>query len=214
MDSNFLILELPYPNSKSTHTMYYKMINDIEIEVFNLPLSNSNEKLKELLEISFSIYDDIEEVKLTDKDSAIIKFINNKGLLNAISLTIENQKDLPFAFAGNFGINEFIERHKNNNPSIETLERISTDYIKKFEEMEKLKKEASGPSRHTIQLTEAEKQEMISKHLEKSKKMMSNDFYGFQQKGRTNLATALLSKNVIEPRHLKKKSKKDKKIEK
>ncbi|KAK8884343.1 hypothetical protein M9Y10_043452 [Tritrichomonas musculus] len=199
-------LELPYTNSKATHTLFYEAESALEIKVYNLPLADANENLKDHLSDIFSIFGHIEEVSV-GKDVAIVKFQTEKGLQRALSQKKKHHLDsdensLPEATKGQFGIQRYLDKYAQLHPPIEDLKKLSYDYIKEFEEKEKEMQRASG-GRKTVRMTEAEQREILDKYNQKAKAMQSTDFYAFQQRGRPSLATELLSNEVV-PRHLKK----------
>lgn len=206
MNDEFLTLELPYPESNTTHTIFYKMESALEIRVYNLPLTDTNETLETHLSDIFSIFGHVESVSI-QKNTAEVKFQTEKGLQRAIAQKAKHHQEvegfsLPFAVKGDFGLQRYIAKYKERNPTVDALKNISYEYIKEFEEKEReMQKSSSGHK--VVKMTEAEQREIIEKYQQKAKKMQSPDFYGFQQKGRPNLATELLSNEVV-PRHLKK----------
>lgn len=208
-EEQFLTLELPYPDSKVTHTIFYKLESALEIRVFNLPLTDTAENLNLHLSDIFSIFGHVEEVSVS-KDSriAIVKFQSEKGLQRAISMKKKHQS-IPSAVRGQFGVQRYLDRYMLYHPPIETLKKTAYDYIAEFEEKEKEMQQASA-GRKVVRMTEAEQREIMDKYQQKAKRMQSSDFYAFQQKGRPTLASELLS-NEIKPRHLKKIPKEKKK---
>ena len=202
-------IRLKYPESESTHSLFYKKISDLEISVFNPPLTDSQDSLKQIIEQTFLVFGYIDSVSISGS-SIQVKFSDEKGMMRALLKKQKTNRSLPPAYSGVFGVDYYKNLFKDKRPSIDVLERISTTYIKSFEDNEKAMREASGSSRHVVKMTEAEKQEIIRKYQEKTKQMMSSDFYGFQQKDRPSLATALLAPVKPEPRHLKKQPKKNK----
>ncbi|OHT00963.1 hypothetical protein TRFO_32177 [Tritrichomonas foetus] len=205
---NLKSFELPYPASNATHTIFYKMESALEIKIYNLPLAATNDDLKDQLTDVFSLFGHIEEVSI-GKDIALIKFQTEKGLQRAISQKKKHSRDIPEAVKGQFGVERYINKYRQIHPPLETLERVSSEYIAQFEEKEREAQMATG-TRKVVKLTEAEQREMIEKYQQKAKQMQSPDFYGFQQNNKPNLATELLS-NEITPRHLKKMPKEKKK---
>lgn len=209
MEEKFLTLELPYPNSNVTHTIFYKIESALEVRVYNLPLADTDENLNNHLSDIFSIFGHVEEVSI-GKGVAIVKFQTEKGLQRAISQKKKHHQllddaSMPEAVKGQFGLQRYLDRYANIHPSIERLKKLSIDYINEFEEKEKEMQLASAGNK-VVRMTEAEMREEMDKYQQKAKRMQSSDFYAFQQRGRPSLATELLS-NEITPRHLKKKPK-------
>ena len=196
-----LSLELPYPNSNATHTLFYKMDSALEVKVFNLPLTATNEDLKNHLADIFALFGHVEEV-LIGKDVAIVKFQTEKGLQRAIAQKKKHSRDTPDAVKGQFGAERYLNRYIEVHPPLETLERVSSEYIAQFEENEREAQKLSG-GRRGVRLTEAEQREIIEKYQQKAKNMQSDNFYNFQLRNKPNLATEMIS-NEITPRHLKK----------
>jgi hypothetical protein len=194
-------LLLPIPDSQISHTLFYRASSALELDVFNLPLASNSESLIQLLTEIFSLFGMVESVKLVKK-YATIKFESEKGIERALTGRKKHSRDFPIPIAGNFGIDHFVAKYQEVHPPIETLERLSSEFIHEFEEKEKQKN-----TKHVMKMTEAEQQEIMRKYQEKVKKMQSTDFYAFQQKDRPNLVTELLSNDGPAPRHLKKKPK-------
>lgn len=212
MEEQFLTLQLPYPDSKATHTIFYKMESALEIRVYNLPLVDNKEDLINHLSDIFSIFGHVEEV-LIGKDVAIVKFQTEKGLQRAISMKKKHQSQegnsIPLAVKGQFGVQRYINQYKETHPPIENLKRVSYEYIASFEEKEK-EIQAASSGHKVVRMTEAEQKEIMDKYQQKAKRMQSSDFYAFQQRNKPSLATELLS-NEVKPRHLKKMPKEKKK---
>lgn len=206
MDGSWETLDLPFPNSSATHTLFYKMISALEVEVYNVPLADNSANLKNKMKEIFSLFGHVDEVTLdAEKDTVVVKFETQKGIERAMIQKRKHAYATPDAFAGEFGLDRYINKYRTLHPDIETLERVSSEIIAQFEEIEKQNKMVSG--RKVVRMTEAEKKEYMNRYQEKAKKMQSGDFYAFQQRDRPNLATALLT-NEVKALHMKKKPKK------
>ena len=182
------------------------MESALEIAVFNLPLATNKENLTNLLESIFSLFGHIDEITFPNSESAIIKFQSQKGLERAVNQKKKHSREIPYAQSGVFGLERYIGKYHDLHPDVEVLERVSREYIEQFEKQEEENRKFTK-SRHVLRLTEAEKNDMKNKYLQKVKRMQSNDFYSFQIRGKLNLATGLLSNDGPAPRHLKKKPK-------
>lgn len=211
MNSEWLTIQLPYSNSISTHTIFYRTESALELQVFNLPLATNKDSITNIIESTFSIFGHVEEVTFPSDVSAIIKFQSEKGLQRAIQQKKKHSRELPNATSGVFGLDRYISKYEQAHPDTDVLERVSNEYIAQFEKKEREIGKTTNRNRVT-RLTEAEKNEIIAKYQQKAKKMQSNDFYEFQQRNRLNLANGLLSNDGPAPRHLKKKPKEKKKV--
>ena len=198
-------ISLPFADSDVTHTVYYKPISALEVEVFNLPLAATETDVQDLIKEVFSLFGHLDEVIVKHK-KAVVKFESEKGLTRALEQRKKHSRIIPKASCGVFGIESFIAKYNQRHPSLATLERVSNEFIEQFEKKEAELKESSG-GRHVARMTEAEMNAIMQKYQQKVKAMQSKDFYSFQQKDRPNLAKELLSDEGPVPRHMKKKPK-------
>ena len=196
---------LPFPESDVTHCVMYRQVSALEVEAFNLPLTTSDNETISLIKDVFSLFGHIDEVTLHGK-KAVIKFESENGLNRAVTQKRKHQRVVPSAFRGEFGIDSFIAKYNEVHPDLDTLERVSNEFIEQFEKKEQESRDLAG-GRHVVRMTEAEMHELMQKHQKKMMNMQSGDFYAFQQKDRPNLATELLSTEGPAPRHMKKKPK-------
>ena len=206
MVDQFATIQLPFPDSNVTHTIFYRAYSGLEIEIFNLPLYSDDEELISLLKNAFSVFGKVADVKLENK-TAILQFQSADRWEHAMSQQPKHEKKPPPPIAGHFGVERYINQYQEHHPDQEILEKFSSDIIAEFEEKERKMKEVQGSSRHVARLTQAEVNALMKKHQERMQKMQSTDFYAFQQRGKKNLF--LDNSNEPEPpRHLKKKPKK------
>ena len=202
--SEWKVVPLAFPDSNVTHSLIYRQSSALEIEVFNLPLTSSDDETSALVKDVFSVFGHIDEV-LVKGNHAVVKFESENGHQRAMAQKRKHQRILPNPFRGEFGIESFIAKYNEVHPDMETLERVSSEFIEQFEKKEQETRELSG--KHVFRMTEAEKHELMQKYQKKMRDMQSNDFYTFQQKDRPNLAKELLTDEGPAPRHMKKKPK-------
>ena len=206
MSTEWKTLQVPYPESKASHSIFYRIESALEIVVFNLPLATNKENLTTLLESIFSLFGHIDDITFPNSESAVIKFQSHKGLERAINQKKKHSREIPYARSGVFGLERYVRKYHELHPDVEVLERVSREYIEQFEKREEENRKVTK-GRKVMRLTEAEKNEMMNKYRQKVKRMQSNDFYSFQMRGKLNLATGLISNDGPAPRHLKKKPK-------
>ena len=205
----FQTLELPYPDSDATHTLFYRQVSENEVEVFNMPLHRDEESLKELLTSVYQCFGSVDSVAI-DGDKATVQFESEKGMKRAMNKQKKHTSPpLPSAVAGDFGLDAMIKDYEERHPDVDVLERISNEFIEAFEAREReMKENQTVPARMVTKMTTAEMNEAMRRYREKVKKMQSTNFYAFQTKNVPNLVTSMLTEQEKEPRHLKKQPKK------
>lgn len=195
-------IKIPFLNSKNHHTLFYKKNDENSIKIFNLPICPDSDSTISLIKNSFKNFGGINDnddcVQITDNYTAILKFKNQKSLNRALNQEFKYNNAKPFVSTGECGAAYFKRKYVDSHPSIEELKRVSDEQIRKYEEKAK--------NTNYVEFTEAEIQKLLDKQQKRLEKMISNDFYQFQQS--SVMAKAFLTDKIEkEPRHLKKKPK-------
>ena len=191
-----------------THSVFYRILSAHQIEIRNPPLAKNNKELISLLTRAFSVFGKVMEVELPNKEAHIenilISYNDEKSVKRA------EARDGIYAHQAacneeSFGAQRYLEQYQKVRPSVEELERISTNEINAFEKQEEEIRKRTGSAK-IARHTEAEMKAIINKYKEREEKMLSKDFYGFHQ---NTLYTALLTDSEpVAPRHMKKQPKK------
>lgn len=207
MSGAWKIIKLQYPDSESTHSIFYQKHSALELEAYNFPLTDNTDQIIKIFEETFSLYGKLDSVTI-DGSQAIIKFQNEKSLDRALLEKFKHHDaELPPAYSGDFGVEYFKKKYMQQRPEVADLEKSAYEQIKAIDKRDN-EARANAGTKHIARHTEAETQAILEKYQKTIQKMQSTDFYEFQQKNKPNLYTALLGEEVKQPRHLKKQPKK------
>lgn len=207
MGEAWKVLKLPYRDSNVQHSVFYKKHSALELEAYNFPLTDTNDKIQNILEEAFALFGKIDTITI-EGNQAIIKYQNEKSLDRALLEKFKhNDAQPPEVGIGEFGVEYFKQKYMKSRPDVADLEKSAYEQIQAIDKRD-AEARANAGTKKIARQTEAETQAIIRKYQETAAKMQTSDFYAFQQKNKPNLYTSLLGEEVKQPRHLKKQPKK------